>query len=104
MLDQFKRNSSSGSSRQVKEWVRSALQLSDEYGILVTELKCTEPGCPPIETVVAVLQPDGKQHQQKIHRASSEITESDAREIALKLQRVMAGENKDTKEEWDGHH
>lgn len=104
MLELFKRNSSAGTSRKVKDWVRSTLQLSDEHGILVTELKCTEPGCPPIETVVAILEPGGQQHQQKVHRAISEITESEARELALKLRRVMAGENIETKEECDEHH
>lgn len=102
MLEQFKRNSSSVYSRQVKEWLRRA--FSDEYGILVTELTCTEPGCPPLETVVAVFQPDGKQYQQKIHSPLSEITESDAEEIARKLQLAIAGENIDKEEECDGQH
>jgi hypothetical protein len=48
--------------------------------ILVTELKCTEPGCPPVETVIALL-PDPKsgtkKRQVKIHKPLTEITEEE---------------------------
>jgi hypothetical protein len=33
--------------------------LSDDTTVMVTELECREPGCPPIETVVAVLEGPG---------------------------------------------
>jgi hypothetical protein len=38
--------------RLIKDWARESLQLADEVIILVTELRCIEPGCPPLETVV----------------------------------------------------
>jgi hypothetical protein len=42
-------------SSQVKSWVREAFRLSEEAVVVVSELKCGEPGCPPVETVIAVL-------------------------------------------------
>ena len=39
----------------LKDVVRSALALDAQSMVLVQQLACTEPGCPPVETVVAVL-------------------------------------------------
>ncbi|OKH80531.1 hypothetical protein EB73_32475 [Mycobacterium sp. SWH-M3] len=39
----------------LKTAVRSALGIPDHTTVLVQQLACTEPGCPPVETVVAVL-------------------------------------------------
>lgn len=44
-------------SARVKTWVRSALDLGDDVAVVVSQLTCREPGCPPLETVLAVLQP-----------------------------------------------
>ncbi len=46
-----------GTSREIKSWVREGLGLTDEVSILVTDLQCYEPGCPPVETVIALLLP-----------------------------------------------
>jgi len=50
----------------VKGWVRAALLLDVDATVLVSELACTEPGCPPVETVIAVL--DGVSLKVTIHR------------------------------------
>ncbi|MEM7094264.1 MAG: hypothetical protein AAF567_14775 [Actinomycetota bacterium] len=44
--------------------------------MLVTELECSEPGCPPIETVIALLR-EGEQVQHKIHKPIAEVSEAD---------------------------
>lgn len=62
---------------RIKTWARKALQLSDETTVMVTELECREPGCPPIETVIAVLEGPGKIKQYKVHKAAVEIGHSD---------------------------
>ena len=38
---------------RVREWTRARFKLLSEAAILVSELACTLPGCPPLETVVA---------------------------------------------------
>ncbi len=37
------------------EHVRTVLQLPDNIAVTVQQLTCREPGCPPIETAIAVL-------------------------------------------------
>lgn len=44
-------------SARVKTWVRTALHLDDDVAVVVTQLACREAGCPPLETVLAVLHP-----------------------------------------------
>jgi hypothetical protein len=43
--------------RDVKRWVRQAAGAPEEATIMVSELSCSEPGCPPYEVVTAVLVP-----------------------------------------------
>ena len=38
---------------RVKEWVRKRFSLAPEAAILVSEVACNLPGCPPLETAVA---------------------------------------------------
>jgi len=56
--------------------VRSTIGVDDQRSVVVTELACTEPGCPPIETVVGLLGP-GAQTQYKLHKPVAEVTEAD---------------------------
>jgi len=70
-------SSQAGKVKEIKGWVQEALQLPPEATIMVTELTCTEPGCPPLETVIALLRGPGDSGQQKIHRGVAEITRDD---------------------------
>ena len=38
---------------RVREWVRARFALGEDTAILVAEVACAVPGCPPIETVIA---------------------------------------------------
>ncbi|MBM3796444.1 MAG: hypothetical protein FJW31_20820 [Acidobacteria bacterium] len=62
---------------QVKTWVRERLALSEDAVVMVTELRCTEPGCPPLETVIAVLDGPGSKRQFKLHKGVAEVTPED---------------------------
>ena len=39
----------------LKHVVRTELDLYAEATVLIQQLACAEPGCPPVETVIAVL-------------------------------------------------
>ncbi|MGW2650541.1 hypothetical protein ACWC2T_38060 [Streptomyces sp. NPDC001393] len=39
--------------------MRALLDLDDDTAVLIRQLACTEPGCPPLETVVVVLPMEG---------------------------------------------
>jgi hypothetical protein len=69
---------------RIKTWTREALQLNDETTVMVTELECREPGCPPIETVIAVLKGPGNTQQYKIHKTANEVGLSDIEELGVK--------------------
>jgi hypothetical protein len=40
---------------RIAHLVRTVLTLPDDVAVTVQELSCREPGCPPVETVIAVL-------------------------------------------------
>src|ERR1700741_3660775 len=40
---------------EFQAWVRRVLNLEDDAVVMISELRCSEPGCPPLETVIAVL-------------------------------------------------
>jgi hypothetical protein len=48
---------------------------------MVTELRCSEPGCPPLETVIAILSENGSR-QYRLHKSIEEVAEDDIRRLA----------------------
>ncbi|MGW0840713.1 CobW family GTP-binding protein [Streptomyces sp. NPDC002787] len=69
--------------RELKETVRALLDLDEDTAVMVRELTCTEPGCPPLETVVAVLPMDGEPRRWTLHRPAEQITGDDLRAALL---------------------
>jgi hypothetical protein len=45
----------SAAIRALKAAARALFDAGEDDAVVVNELQCTEPGCPPIETVVALL-------------------------------------------------
>ena len=66
----------------VKRWAADAFQLTEDTTIMVTELRCTEPGCPPLETVMALFHPQTGTRQYKVHKALGDITQDDVLALA----------------------
>lgn len=63
----------------IKGWVRSLCQLDDEVPISVSELRCHEPGCAPVETVIAIMGTPPKSY--KIHAAITAVTYDDLQAV-----------------------
>ena len=63
--------------RHIKEALHAALSLPDDTTVTVTELACLEEGCPPIETVVGLLRPDGPPLQHKLHKTTDDLDAED---------------------------
>lgn len=61
---------------RVREWVRKRFELPEESAILVAEVACAVPGCPPIETVIAFWS-DERRHHLKIFKPVAEVVEDD---------------------------
>ena len=58
--------------QQLKTWTQEILDLPADVPMSISQLQCHEPGCPPIETVIAVMtQPT---QTFKIHAAAGDIS------------------------------
>ncbi len=57
----------------VKRWTRDFLKLDAAAVISVSELACADPGCPLIETVIAVFEA-GRTRRWKLHRPKAAVT------------------------------
>ena len=75
MLNLFGKNQNKDvdSILKIKNWVRKTFELTEYETVLVTELKCHEEGCPPIETVIVVLREGTGKEQYKFHKRMDEI-------------------------------
>ncbi len=62
---------------RVKAWVRARFKLSDDDTILVAELECVVPGCPPLETVIAFWTEDTQRRHYKIFKPVEQVVEDD---------------------------
>jgi nitrate reductase delta subunit len=60
---------------RVREWVRARYALG-EAAILVAEVACAVPGCPPIETVIAFWS-DERRHHFKVFKPLADVAEAD---------------------------
>jgi nitrate reductase delta subunit len=47
---------------RLREAVRSRFRLTDDTAILVAEVACAVPGCPPVETVIAFWSDECRHH------------------------------------------
>jgi len=65
--------------RQLKQLARELFEAAEDDAIVVNELKCTEPGCPPVETVIALLRAGQPPRQVKVHKAVVDVTDADLR-------------------------
>lgn len=77
-----RRTIDSAQVERIKTWARTTWALSDDTTIMVTELECREPGCPPIETVIALLEGPGKNAQHKIHKQAGDVSQADVEALA----------------------
>ncbi|MGB7086683.1 MAG: hypothetical protein WBD47_14090 [Phormidesmis sp.] len=66
---------SSAELHQLKNWVYETLALDKNVPVSISQLKCAEPGCPPIETVISVMSQPPQTY--KIHRPAVEIERAD---------------------------
>jgi hypothetical protein len=59
---------------QVALWVRERFRLAPEDAVLVTEVLCGLPGCPPLETVIAFWTAADRRHHLKVFKPVAEVS------------------------------
>jgi len=62
---------------RVRSWTRERFSLTDESTVLVSEMACALPGCPPLETHVMFVPPGGKRHHFKVFKPVGEVLADD---------------------------
>ena len=61
---------------RVREWTRARFRLDAEATILVSQVSCRLPGCPPLETVVAFWT-DGQRYRFKLFKPVADVIADD---------------------------
>jgi nitrate reductase delta subunit len=61
---------------RVRAWTRRRFALPVDATILVSEVACTLPGCPPLETVIAFWEGETR-HHFKIFKPVAEVVYDD---------------------------
>jgi len=61
----------------VTGWTRARFDLSPDTAVLVSEVTCSLPGCPPLETVVAFWTEGDKRHHFKLFKPVAQVVEDD---------------------------
>jgi nitrate reductase delta subunit len=62
---------------RVRGWTRARFALTEDVVVVVAEVACTVPGCPPLETVVAFWTAPERRHHFKIFKPVAEIVGDD---------------------------
>lgn len=61
----------------VQSWTRNRFSLPSEAPVLVSQLTCTNEGCPPLQTVVAFWTDTGDRHHFKVLKPIEAIAFAD---------------------------
>ena len=62
---------------RVKALFTEAFELPEDTMLSLAELRCHEPDCPPIETVIVARAQDAGMREWRIGKPIAEITEAD---------------------------
>ena len=73
----------------VREWVRARFTLTADDTVMVAEMSCTVPGCPPVETHL-VFWTDAGRHHYKIFKAVADVVEDDLPPALMKNALIWA--------------
>ncbi len=78
MLGTFKKSPAQlDDLNRIEASTRARFALAPDEAVLVLELACTLPGCPPLETVVAFWTADKTRHHFKIFKRAEEVSNDD---------------------------
>ena len=67
----------SAALERVRGWTRERFGLAEDAAILVAQIACSVPGCPPLETAVAFWTEGPTRHQFKLFKPVAEVVEDD---------------------------
>ena len=71
-----KRPNDAAAADRVRDWARTRFALTDDETVMVSEMACGVPGCPPIETHLVFWTAAGR-HHFKIFKPLAAVIEDD---------------------------
>lgn len=72
-----------GTLDRVRDWARTRFALGADETVMVSEIACAVPGCPPIETHIVFWTAAGR-HHFKVFKPLGEVAEDDLPPAFLK--------------------
>ncbi len=72
-----KRPDAAGITRRLKDVVLAHFRLAEGDAIMITEVECQVPGCPPLETILAFWGEDGRRRHYKVFKPVEQVFEDD---------------------------
>jgi hypothetical protein len=75
----------------IKRVTRETLRLAEDVHVSVSELKCHDPGCPDVETVIVIMKPGEPHVLFRIHKPVTSVNENDVAD-AIAKRPVPSGE------------
>jgi hypothetical protein len=77
MLGFSKKSPGNGNAAErVRDWARTRFALTDDETVMISEVACGVPGCPPIETHLVFWTGAGR-HHFKIFKPLADVIEDD---------------------------
>ena len=64
-------------AERLEHWTRDRFDLGVGDDVLVSQIECGLPGCPPLETVVVFWRADGRPRRFKVFRPLAEVVPDD---------------------------
>ena len=62
---------------RIETWTRLRFALPNDAVVMVSELACAVPGCPPLETVVVFWSEDKTRHHFRMFKPVVDVVEDD---------------------------
>jgi len=76
MLRYTRKEADHGALDHVRGWTQARFKLTDDETVMVSEVACAVPGCPPIETHIVFWTAAGR-HHFKVFKPLAEVVEDD---------------------------
>ena len=77
VMKSYNRRADVDAVRRLKGWTRARFALSPDDAVLIAEVECGLPGCPPRETVVAFWTAPERRHSFKVFKRLDDVLEDD---------------------------
>ena len=63
----------------LKRWTHELLRLDDDATLTINEVRCPEPGCPDLATVIGISCAPGRWRRLRVPRSVADVTREDLR-------------------------